>query len=167
MKSPLLIALLLTAFSSAVGYSQASASTTFSASVTIVEPIGITTASDLNFARIESGSGGTVILGPDDSRTAIGGVKLAEGESGTAATFEVVGQEGFAFDVSLPEGAYVLSNGVDEIVIRDFKSDSKTNRSFTGGAQVVKVGATMDVNPSQTPGRYTNQNGFTVTVNYN
>lgn len=167
MKSPLLITLLFTAFTGVVGYSQASARATFSASVTIVEPIGITTASDLNFARIEAGSGGAVILGPDDSRTAMGGVKLAEGETGTAATFEVVGQEGFTFDISLPKGKYVLSNGVDEIIIRDFKTDSPTSGSFTGGAQVVKVGATMDVNPNQPPGRYTSQNEFTVTVNYN
>lgn len=166
MKSPLFIILLLSAMTGAMGYSQASASATFSASVTIVEPIGITTTSNLNFAKLEAGNGGTVILGADDSRTAVGGVKLADGEPGTAATFEVVGQEGYAFDVSLPEGHYVLSNGADQIIIRDFKSNSRTG-SFTGGAQVVKVGATMDVNPNQPPGRYTNDNGFTVTVNYN
>jgi hypothetical protein len=35
------------------------------------------------------------------------------------------------------------------------------------GAQTVTVGATLNVNGSQTPGTYTSATPFTVTVNYN
>lgn len=152
---------------SAASFPQTSASASFTASVTIVEPIGITTTSDMNFARVEAGEGGQVILAPDDSRITQGGVQLADGETGTAASFEVIGTEGFAYDLSLPQGAFLLSNGSEEIVIKDFKSNIQGKGNFSGGPNIVKVGATLVMNPSQTPGRYSSSNGFTVTVNYN
>lgn len=167
MKLSLLFFSVFTLCGSAISFSQTSASASFSASVTIVEPIGITTTSDMNFARVEAGEGGLVILAPDDSRIAQGGIQLAEGETGTAASFEVIGTEGFAYDLSLPKGSFFLSNGTEEIVIKDFKSDIEGSGNLSGGSQVVKVGATLEVNPNQTPGNYSNSNGFTVTVNYN
>lgn len=167
MKRTLFIIAIFSLLISTGGYAQTSASATSTASVTIVEPIGITTTSNMNFARIEAGKGGQVILAPDNTRTAWGGVQLAEGETGTAASFEVIGNDGFAFDLSLPQESYVLSSGDHNIVIRDFQSDIKGTGNLIGGAQTVKVGATLEISPNQTPGRYSNTDGFTVTVNYN
>lgn len=167
MKRCLFIITIFSLLISTAGYSQTSASASFTASVTIVEPVGITTTSNMNFARIEAGKGGQVVLAPDNTRTAWGGVQLAEGQTGAAASFEVIGNDGFTFDLSLPQGSYVLSSGDQNIVVRDFQSDIEGTGNLIGGAQTVKVGATLEISANQTPGRYTNTDGFTVTVNYN
>lgn len=167
MKRTLFIIAIFSLLASTMGYAQTSASATFTATVTIVEPIGITTTSNMNFARIEAGEGGRVILAPDNTRTAWGGVHLTHGETGTAASFEVVGNDGFTYDLSLPQGDLILRSGDQEIVIRDFQSDLIGSGTLTGGSQTVRVGATLEVNPNQTPGRYTSEGGFQVTVNYN
>lgn len=148
-------------------FSQTSASATFTASATIIRPIGITTTSNMNFAGIDAKSGGAVTLRPDNSRSTSGDVTLAGSSMVSAATFEVTGEAGFAFSISLPQEKYRLSNGSENMLIGDFTSSLEKGGNLVGGSSTVRVGATLEVNPNQTPGNYKSTSPMSVTVNYN
>jgi len=147
------------------GMAQASAS--FTASVTIIQPIGITNTANMNFANLDAKSGGAVVLGPDSTRISQGRVELTGANTVSAATFEVTGQAGYTYSITLPNSDYVLSNGTDDIIIRDFTSSLKDEGALALGSQTLNVGASLDINPNQTPGNYTSPSGFNITVNYN
>src|SRR6056297_1458191 len=133
-------------------YGQTQASATFTASVTIIEPIGITTTSNMNFAALDAKSGGTVILTPDNDRITSGGLELADGANVSAATFRVTGQKGFSFSISLPKGEYPLTSGMENVILKDFTSNLGESGGFTNGVSEIRVGATVEVNPGQKPG---------------
>ena len=158
------IGILILCFSSTV-FAQATAS--FNASVTIIQPIGITTTSDLKFANVDAKNGGDVTLTPNSTRTTSGEVELAEGGTVSAASFEITGEPGYTYGVTLPGDNYVLSNGSETMEINNFTSDFNSENALAVGSQTINVGATLKVNPNQTPGNYVNQGGFNVTVNYN
>jgi hypothetical protein len=148
------------------GVARAQATATFTASATIIQPIGITTLANLNFARIDARTGGEVILTPREERIATGNSVLEAGGNVTAAAFEVTGQPGFAFSLSLPSGAHALTNGREQMIIKDFTSSFKEGE-LTAGRSTFKVGATLIVDANQTPGDYSTSTPLQVTVNYN
>ncbi|GAB2769787.1 DUF4402 domain-containing protein [Salinimicrobium soli] len=160
-----IILLLFLFFGCLVARSQATA--TFTASATIIEPIGISTTSNMSFAHLEAGSGGSVILSPEDQRFTTGDVHLAAGGEVSAAAFEVTGQQGFSFSISLPEQDFILSNGSDQLILKNFTSNLQEKGFLPGGVAQVKVGATLEVKGRQLPGNYTSQAPMAVTVNYN
>ncbi len=149
------------------GYSQTQATASFTASATIIQPIGITTTANMNFANLDAKSGGTVILTPESTRTSTGGVSLSDNTAISAAAFEVTGEDGFSFSITLPQNEYKLSNGSENMIIKDFTSSLADGGYVSGGSRIIKVGATLNVNPNQTPGVYNSQNPMNVTVNYN
>lgn len=148
-------------------FGQTSASATFTASATIIQPIGITTTSNMNFAGIDAKSGGTVVLTPQSTRSTTGGVLLADQSFVSAASFEVTGETGFAFSISLPREEYVLSNGTENMILRDFTSSIAGGANLGADANSIRVGATLEVNPDQTPGRYASTRPMAITVAYN
>ncbi|WP_010229520.1 DUF4402 domain-containing protein [Gillisia marina] len=158
------IGILILCFSTSI-LAQATAS--FNASVTIIQPIGITTTSDLKFANVDAKNGGDVTLSPNSTRSTSGEVELAEGGAVSAASFEITGEPGYTYSVTLPGDNYVLSNGSETMEINNFTSDFNSENALAVGSQTINVGATLKVNPNQTPGNYVNQGGFNVTVNYN
>lgn len=160
---PAFFLFLLLSFS---GFSQRSATATFTASVTVIEPIEIHTTSEMNFASIEARNGGMVILRPDNTRSGIGDVLLDDASGVSAAAFEINGQSGYSFHLSLPEGDFVLVNGTDNIIIKDFTTDIKT-QNLVAGTQIVRLGATLEISPNQGPGVYSSPSPIEVTVNYN
>ena len=121
----------------------------------------------MNFANLDAKSGGAVILTPDNTRLSTGDVALADNSNVSAAAFEVTGEEGFAFSISLPESEYVLTNGTESMIIKDFTSSLAEGGNLSGGSKTVRVGATLKVNPNQTPGVYNSPAPMNVTVNYN
>ncbi len=146
-------------------YAQATA--TFNASATIIQPIGITTTSDLSFANLDARNGGSVTLTPDNSRISLGDVDLAEGGNVSAATFKITGQKGLTYAISIPKEDYVLTSGSESMIINNFTTDAIGNNTIAEGSQIIHIGATLNVNPNQTPGNYVSPAGFNVTVNYN
>ncbi len=164
MKSLQLFLLALLFSATALGQN---ATATFSASVTIIEPIGITNTSEMNFAAVDAQGGGTVVLTPDNGRFASGGVQLADGTNVSAASFRVTGQKGFSFSVSLPQGEYLLTNGSQNIILKDFTSNLDGSGNLTSGTSEFRVGATVDIQPGQIPGRYKTIGALPVTVHYN
>ena len=146
---------------------QSSATANFTASATIIQPITITTTSDMNFANIDAKGGGQIILTPENTRVSSGGVVLAGAENLSAATFKVSGQSGYTYDISLPGDSYTLTNGIENMVINNFTSSSSNGNLIADESQIIRVGATLNVNPNQTPGFYSTPAPLNVTVNYN
>lgn len=165
MKKLLLLSVF--AFFTCTTIALAQATANFTASVTIIQPIGITTTANLNFASVDAKSGGEVILTPDNTRISTGGVVLKEAGGLSAASFEITGEPGFAFSITVPESEYVLTNGSESIIIKDFTSSLAEGGSLAGGSATINVGATLKINPNQTPGLYNSQGPMNVTVNYN
>ena len=152
---------------STVSFAQVSA--TANASGTIVTPIAITKTVDLNFGNIAVGStAGTVVLAPAGTRTTTGGVTLpATTGTVSAAEFNVTGQAGYTFSITLPSTPTTVSSGANSMTVNAFTSTPTPTGTLTGGAQTVKVGATINVGANQAAGTYTSATPFTVTVNYN
>ncbi|SDS40552.1 protein of unknown function [Christiangramia echinicola] len=149
-----------------ISLGQSSASASFVASVTIIEPIEIRNNANMNFARIDAQGGGSVILNPDNTRSVIGNVKLEKSARVSAAVFEVKGQNGYTYDISIPPGEYVMVNGSKRIILKDFKLSSNSN-SFHEDSQIIRMGATIDVEANQKSGRYITPAPLEVTVSYN
>ena len=147
-------------------YAQRSATASFTASVTVIDPIEIQTISDMNFASIDGSKGGTVILKPDNTRISRGEVILDNTAGVSAASFQIIGQKGYTFNISLPGNDYSLLNGRNSIRIKDFTSDLKAG-NILGDSRIVKLGATLEIAPNQESGVYTSTTPFEITVNYN
>ena len=162
---PLIVSILFFFYGSIV-YSQTQATATFTASVTIIEPIGITNTSDMNFAALDAKDGGSVILTPENDRITTGGIELADGAMVSAASFKVTGENGYSFSLSLPKGEYFLSDGTETVVIKDFTSNFQES-TISSTTPEIKVGATLDVKAGQRPGNYKTLTSIPVTVNYN
>lgn len=146
---------------------QTSATASFTASATIIQPIGITSTADMNFANIDAQQGGSVILTPQNMRYSTGDVALAEGEDPSAATFIVTGQPGLAYSINMPSHSYTLSNGVEEMILENFTNSLGTSGLLAEGKQAFNLGATLNINAGQTPGFYTSPTPMDVTVIYN
>lgn len=150
------------------------ANTNASASATIVAPISIQKTENLQFGSAAAGTGGTVIIDPDGSRSKSGNVTLVNIGDVSAAAFTVEGDAGREYVLTLPTDPIVitLAGGGDDMSIDGFAS-SLTGRgtlsgslSTTGttGTQDITVGATLHVKSGQTPGAYSGT--FNVSVNY-
>ena len=173
------ISIIVSMITLCIGFSTtASAQATGSAtgSATIITPISILNAGDMNFGNFATTTAvGTVILAPAGSRTITGGVTLP-GTVGTvtAAKFTVSGQAYYTYAVTVPTGAYTLTKaaGTETMTVNAFTSTTLNNSGtaaglLTLGVDTISVGATLNVGTSQVAGAYTNATGFPVTVNYN
>ena len=142
---------------------------TATGSATIITPIAIANAGNMNFGSIAvSTAPGTVALSTAAVRTASGGVTLpAVTGSVTTAKFTVTGLGASTYSISLPS-SYIISDGASHsMTVNNFVSDPSGTGALTNGTQTINVGATLNVLASQTAGTYTNATGFNVTVNYN
>ena len=107
MKKLLVLAFMLFAFSAGT-FAQATASATGTA--TIVAPIGITKTVDMNFGNVAVSGAGTVILAPAGTRTATGGITLpAITGTVSAASFDVSGNDGYTYTITLPSTDYTIT----------------------------------------------------------
>ena len=151
-----------------IGFSATSfaQSATATATSTIVTPIAIAKTVDMNFGNVAVfGSAGTVVLAPAGTRSATGGVTLPA-TSGTVAPaqFTVTGESGYTYSVTLPV-SNTVKFGSNTMTVNTFVSN--TTGKLTGGTEILKVGATLNVGASQAAGTYISEAPFTVTVNYN
>lgn len=165
-KMSLTLAILITGFSSSL-FAQASA--TASATATIVTPIAIGKTADMNFGNVAVINSGTVILAPAGTRTSTGGVTLpATNGTVTAASFNVTGEGAYTYSITLPASHTIThTNTVNEMVVNNFTSAPSGTGALTSGAQVLNVGATLNVGSGQLAGTYSSGSPFSVTVNYN
>ncbi len=143
----------------------AQVSATANATAVIFTPLTIATTVPMDFGSLASTSGGTLVLGTDNSVTPSAGVTVIGGTP-TAASFTVTGISGATYSMSIP-ASIVLTNGTPA---DDMTVDAITNTStgnLTGGTETFRVGGTLNVAAAQPAGTYTNTTDLTVTVNYN
>ncbi len=145
---------------------------TATATATIITPLTLTNAADMNFGNITAtAAGGTVELAPAGTRTATG-VQLPN-TSGTvaAASFNVAGEASYAYTVNLPT-THTLTETIGSVAtmtLGTFTSSLAGNSGTLDGTGIdsFTVGSTLTVNANQASGTYTNASGFTVSVVYN
>ncbi len=151
----------------ATSFAQVTATAT--ATGTIVTPIAITKTMDMNFGNVAvSTAAGTVVLAPAGTRSNTGGVTLpATAGTVTSASFNITGMAGYTYSITLPSTATTVSSGSNNMTVTTFTSTPSLTGTLTGGISTLKVGATLNVGPSQAAGTYTSATPFSVTVNYN
>ena len=147
-------------------FAQASASATVESRATIIDPIKIDKTIDLDFGNVISAyTPGTVILSPDGSRVAYG-VLLSSSIPGNVSPAEAVVTHGNNnYSITLPESftLYHQDNPGQILVIDHF-----TVEPIAGDeSDILRIGATLNLEANQTAGYYTNSEGFNVTVSYN
>lgn len=144
--------------------------TTATSSATIVAPLAIANAGDMNFGNLSvNATAGTVVLTPAGVRTVTGGVTVVAGTPGTvtAAKFDVSGTPAYSYAISLPTAAITLTSGGNTMTVSTFTSNPTTTGTLDGsGLQTVNVGATLNVGGTQAAGLYIST-PFNVTVDYN
>jgi hypothetical protein len=151
------------------GFSQASATSTVNAKVRVIEPIKITKSVDMDFGNvIGSFTTGTLTLDPDGIRT-VNGVQISNAVPGDVTAAEaIVTHSNNNYSISLPESftLYNSENPDQFLLINQFTVQPLPNAGDEG-SDILKIGATLNLEANQLPGYYTNSAGFNVTVSYN
>jgi len=151
------------------GFSQGSATSTITARVTVVEPIKITKSVDLDFGNvIGSFTTGTLTMDPDGIRT-VNGVQISNAVPGDVTAAEaIVTHNNNNYSISLPE-SFTLYNSENPNQFLMINRFTVQPLPFAGdeGSDILKIGATLNLEANQLPGYYTNSAGFNVTVSYN
>ena len=149
------------------------ATTTASATGTIISPINITKAVDLVFGNLApSAAAGTVTLTPGGGLTADANVTIIAGVAPAAARFDVSGQAGLGYSISVTGGPLTSGgNSMTFTPVSDLTGGTITSGNVTagvlsaGGTQSIFVGGVLSVGATQAPGSYTGT--ITALVNYN
>ena len=161
-----LILILLSLFFSGQLFAQASASTTVTSRATVIDPIKIDKTVDLDFGNVISAyTPGSIVLSPDGSRVAQG-VQISTSFPGTVNPAEAIVTHGNNnYSITLPESftLYNQENPDQKVVIDRFTVQPETGVV----TDVIKIGATLNLDANQLSGFYTNSTGFNVTVTYN
>lgn len=154
------------------GQSQAATANASSAG-TVVTPINITKSKDLSFGKFAAGTGGTVTVSTSGANSVTGAVVLLSSGTTTAAQFDVSGEAGASYSITIPATA-TLASGSDTMsftTVSDLTAANTTSGanvttgSLTGGAQSIYVGGVLTVGSGQAPGSYTGT--LSVAVEYN
>lgn len=144
-----------------------SGTATGEATALIIQPIEILKESDLAFGNIAAGpSSGTVTIDVDGKRSSTGGVSLISASSiSNAASFSVAGFPESSIALTLPSSVVLEYNGFTMIVDRFVSNLGTTIQLSDQGEAFISVGATLNVEPNQSPGLYSGT--FEVSVAYN
>ena len=151
-----------------VAHAQATDTATASGSVSIIQPIAASKVTDLTFGTIVKPSGGTATVSVDaaGARTLDGTVAVGGGAG--AATFNVVGEGGSAFTVSVPS-SFSMTSGSNSLVVStvDNAAGGGTLSGTIGNASTASfgVGGNFTLNSATTSGAYTGT--FAITASYN
>ncbi len=138
-------------------------SDTANVDITVAAPISISAAGNMDFGTmVPTGTAGTVTVTPAGARSSVD-VDLLGGTS-AAASFDVTGDGGANYSITLPSSA-TLSSGGNTRTIDTFTDDAGATPTLVGGSDTFNVGATLNVGATQASGTYSGT--FSVTVNYN
>ena len=121
----------------------------------------------LSFGSFIAGSGGTITVSPAGARSQTGGVLLVgQGSNVAPAQFNVGGTANASYTITLPGNNTVvlIDAGSHTMALNGFVCSPPTGTLSVGGAQMIRVGATLVVGNGQAPGSYSGS--FNVTVNY-
>jgi len=135
---------------------------------TLITPISIEWASDMDFGTIaSSGIEGTVTLANDGTVTVGGGVSVPEaGITTTAASFIVKGEGTSTFSITHPS-TIDLTNGESTLTVTGITAAQGIAGTLVLGTSTINVGGILTVPAGTLAGTYANPSGLFVTVNYN
>jgi hypothetical protein len=135
------------------------------ATATILTPISITKNVDLAFGDVypDAVATGTVTVDSTGARTAAGGAALGA-TAGSAAQFTVNGEPNATYVLTLPAAPVTLTSGANTMTVDTFTSDTTSTLDATG-AEIVNVGATLNVGAGQAAGTYSGNVDVTATYN--
>jgi Domain of unknown function (DUF4402) len=161
----------LALLASSSAFAQQNASATAAANAQVITPISIAKDTDMEFGKIAVGAtGGTVVLGTDNSATPSGSISRPAQSAGNpaaaAAAFTVTGEGSYTYSITLPSSPVTLTGSVSGTMTLDtFVSNPSGTGTLSSGTQSLKVGATLTAGNNQASGTYTGT--FSVTVAYN
>jgi len=145
---------------------QSSLTSSSSIAATVVSPISVSTTTDLSFGVvIASGVPGTVTVTPAGARSASGGATLGSAATVSPAIFTVTGDANNSYSITLPASGLVTCGATSMVVDSFTSTPTPTGDLGPGGSQTLTVGASLQVNNSQTICTYSGS--VDVTVAYN
>ena len=162
------LSIVMLAFAAAT-YAQVNVATA-TATATIVSPISILNAGDMNFGNIMSSpGGGTVQLSTAGVRTPAGVTLPAITGTVSAAHFNVTGDPNLTYSIAITGTPVTVTSGANTMSVNAFVSNPLVATGGTlsiAGTQTIDVGATLTVGANQPNGTYVSGTPFTLTVNY-
>ena len=166
-KITLFIAFVFTVIVSNQTTAQNSAQASANAAVTLITPISIIKATDLEFGTfVASATSGTITMTPAGTVSAGGGVTQINGGTISAATFTVAGEIGQSFAITLPSAPVSLTGTIEgDALSLDGFTSTPDGTGTIGTDQTISVGGTLTVPGNSKADTYTGT--FDVTVNYN
>lgn len=143
-----------------------SASVSVNVSAMIIAPIVLVKTADLAFGTFTpTATAGTVTLNPDGTGTG-SNVILSSTAEGNAASFNLNGNAGSSFTVSLPSSATLIGPGTSIMHMNSFITNLAGPNVFgIGGVTTLKIGGMLTVGANQAFGPY--YGNFNLLVNYN
>jgi len=136
---------------------------------TVITPLVINNLVTMDFGTIASGSAGGVLSmdGTGAVTVASGDADIIGGGAGTALAFDISGETGQAYTLTVGNG--VLSDGGGNTMA--ITTDAVVAPGLTIAAQTVTVSGDLTVGASQAAGNYSTANAggtaITITANYN
>jgi Domain of unknown function (DUF4402) len=152
-------------------FAQGSASATATSSATIVTPIAIVKASNLDFGNVAISA---LNLGTVTMPATLAGIRVASGGvtlpvvDGThqAASFTVSGDGDYAYTVTLPSSSVEIEDGLNVMQVSGLNVSADAGL-LAAGTQTIYVGGVLNVAAAQPAGDYLSTTPFTVIVDYN
>jgi hypothetical protein len=131
--------------------------------------ISTTNIRPLAFGKFIAGSGGTVSIAPDGSRSTAGVLLLPSQTSSADFLLRDTNSDNASKQVLVelpPNGTVVLNSGGNSMPLTGLSSNLPSTARLMGGSMALSVGASLVVGPNQPPGNYTGSIPVTVTVVY-
>lgn len=147
------------------------ASTSGSATATVIEPVSIVNENPIAFGKFTAAAG-VITTTPDGSRSASGGAAtLSSAAAGSAGQMTVSGDAHATFAISVAGGA--LTGSGEPMTLSNITVAASTATGIplssgtigAGGTQVIRTGGQLTVAANQAAGSYSGS--YLVTVEYN
>lgn len=135
----------------------------------IVTPVSVAKTEDMEFGTIIiTGNGGSIILTPAGTYSAHGAkIPVSKGNV-TAACLSVTGQPGTTYAITLPPSCKLTNEDNEIITVGPFRSSPNSTGILNAeGKQMLRIGATLNLNAGQAGGVYTSESGMPIIINYN
>lgn len=131
-------------------------------SATIVRPIAITNSAGLSFGKVIADTSATTIVIAPAGAVSGTGSRIASSPT-SAATFNLSGEDGLAYNMALPASTTLNGPGGATMTVDNFTSSAMPATTSVAGADF-NVGGTLNIGANQASGAYTGS--FPVSVNY-